>query len=191
MQTTLLARRRRFGWVALAVAAGALLGGCASLTGPREVAVPLERLQRGLEQKFPLQQRALGVFELQLARPQVTVLRDNDRLALAADVSITSPLLRQAVQGSVSLSGRLLVDNVRNAVVLGDAHIDRFTVGGADERLQGQLTAAANVVAEKLVRDMPVYHFRPDELRYLGVQYVPTTIRTTADGLAIRFEPAK
>lgn len=177
--------------LSISLAAAALLAGCATLTGPREVEVPLERLQRGLEQRFPLQQRALGVFELQLSRPQVSVLRDNDRLALSADVSVTSPLLRQSLQGSVALSGRLLVDNVRNAVVLTDAHIDRFTVGGTDERTQGQLTAAANVVVERLVRDVPVYNFRPDELRYLGVQYIPTTIHTTRDGLSVRFEPAK
>lgn len=181
--------RRRL--LILPLAAAAMLAGCASLTGPRDVEVPLERLQRGLGERFPLQQRALGVFELRLSRPQVALLRDNDRLALSADVAVTSPLLRQALQGSVALSGRLLVDNARNAVLLSDARIERFTVGGAEGSLQGQLTAAANVVVEHLVRDVPVYHFRPDELRYLGVQYVPTAIRTTRDGLSVRLEPVK
>lgn len=188
MQT--ISRPRR-GLLLVPLVAAALLAGCASLTGPRDVEVPLERLQRGLEERFPLQQRALGVFELQLARPRLAILRDNDRLALNADVAVTSPLLRSALQGNVALSGRLQVDNVRNAVVLSDARIDRFAVGGADAGTQGQLTAAANVVVDRLVRDVPVYHFRPDELRYLGVQYVPTTIRTTRDGLSVRFEPVK
>lgn len=173
------------------LAAAVLLAGCASLTGPREVEVPIERLQRGLDGKFPMQQRALGILELQLSRPRLTILRDNDRLALATDVAVTSPLMRQAMQGSVALSGRLLVDNVRNAVVLSDAQVDNVTVAGADARLQGQLAAAANVVVERIVRDVPVYHFQPDELRYLGVQYVPTTIHTTRNGLSIRFVPAK
>jgi hypothetical protein len=184
-------RKRLFRLFALPLAAGALLAGCASLTGPREVEIPVERLQRGLEQRFPLQQRALGVFDLQLARPQLAILRDNDRLALTADVSVSAPLMRRPLQGTVALSGRLLVDNVRNAVVLSDAQIDRFTVPGTDERMQGNLTAAANVVVERLVRDVPIYHFRPDELRYLGVQYVPTTIHTTRDGLSVRFVPAQ
>lgn len=188
MQTMSMPRRRL---LLVPLAAAALLAGCASLTGPREVEVPLERLQRGLNERFPLQQRALGVFELQLSQPQLAILRDNDRMALSADVAVTSPLLRPALQGSVALSGRLLVDNVRNAVVLSDARIERFSVGGTDARTQGQLTAAANVVVERLVRDVPVYYFRPDELRYLGVQYVPTTIHTTRDGLNVRFEPVK
>lgn len=172
------------------LAAAALLAGCASITGPREVEVPLERLQRGLEERFPMQQRALGVFELQLSRPQLSILRDNDRLALSTTVAVTSPLSRP-LQGNVALSGRLQVDNVRNAVVLSDARIEGFSIDGTDAGTRGQLAAAANVVVERLVRDVPVYHFRPDELRYLGVQYMPTTIHTTRQGLSIRFEPVK
>jgi hypothetical protein len=182
-------RRRRLGQLAVILPL-AVLAGCASLTGPREVEVPLERLQRGLEQRFPLQQRVLGVVDLQLARPRVEILRDNDRLALSADVAVSSPLLRQPLQGSVVLSGRLLVDNVRHAVVLGDARIERFSSGGANESMQGQLATAAGVIVERVVRDVPVYQFKPEELRYLGVQYVPTAIRTTEAGLRVRFEPA-
>lgn len=192
METLTHARRRRlFQLLVLPVAAGAVLAGCATLSGPRDVEIPLERLQRGLDDRFPLQQRALGVFELQLARPRLEILRDNDRLALTADVAATSPLMPQALRGSVSLSGRLAVDNVRNAVVLSDAHIERFVVDGADERTRGHVTAAANVVVEKLVRDVPVYTFRPDDLRYLGTQYVPTTIHTARNGLVVRFVPEK
>jgi hypothetical protein len=188
MPTHSIARRRL---LLLPLAAAALLAGCASLTGPRNVDVPLERLQRGLEERFPLQQRALGVFELQLSRPRLAILRDNDRLALDADVSVSSPLFRPSLQGRVALSGRLLVDNVRNAVVLSDARIDRFAMDSAPAGAQGQLASAASVVVDRIVRDVPVYRFRPDELRYLGVQYVPTTIHTTRDGLVVRFEPAR
>jgi hypothetical protein len=187
MENTSRARRRALALLALP---SLMLAGCASITGPREVEIPLERLQRGLEQRFPLQQRALGVFELQLARPRLAILRDNDRLALDADVSVTSPVLRRALQGTVALSGRLQVDNVRNAVVLSEARIERFGVGDTDERTQGQLAAAANIVVERLVRDVPVYHFRPEDLRRFGVQYMPTKIHTTPLGVSVTFEPA-
>jgi hypothetical protein len=37
--------------------------------------------------------------------------------------------------------------------------------------------------------DIPVYSFRMDQLRYAGVQYVPTRITTTATGLRVSLEP--
>jgi hypothetical protein len=37
--------------------------------------------------------------------------------------------------------------------------------------------------------DIPVYSFRMEELRYAGVQYVPTRIATTANGLRVSLEP--
>ena len=183
-------RRKRLGQL-LAVVAVVGLSGCASLTGPRDVDIPLAKLQSGLERRFPIQQRALAVFDLRLANPRLSLQGENDRVALEADVIASTPLVRRALQGTVMLSGRLLVDNVRSAVVLADTRIERFAIDGVDGALQGQLTAAGNVVIDRVVRDVPVYTFRPEDLRYGGVQFVPTAIRTTATGLSIHVEPAK
>ena len=183
-------RRKRLGQL-LAVVAMAGLAGCASLTGPRDVDIPLAKLQRGLEQRFPVQQRALAVFDLRLTNPRLSLQGENDRVALEADVSASTPLVRHTLQGNVMLSGRLLVDNVRSAVVLADARIERFAIDGVEGALQGQLTAAGNVVIDRMVRDVPVYTFRPEDLRYGGVQFTPTAIRTTATGLSIHVEPVK
>lgn len=187
---TMAGRRRRLGQL-LAVVGALGLAGCASLTGPRDVDIPLAKLQSGLERRFPIQQRALAVFDLQLANPRLSLQGENDRVALESDVIASTPLVRRALQGTVMLSGRLLVDNVRNAVVLADARIERFAIDGVDGALQGQLTAAGNVVIDRVVRDVPVYTFRPEDLRYGGVQFVPTAIRTTATGLSIHVEPVK
>ena len=59
-----------------------------------------------------------------------------------------------------------------------------------DNLVQRQLTRAANGLMDTLVLDIPVYTFRMEELRYAGVQYVPTRIATTANGLRISLEPA-
>ena len=51
---------------AMALLAGggamALLSGCATFAGPRDYEVPLSKLQRNIDQRFPLEQRALGLF---------------------------------------------------------------------------------------------------------------------------------
>jgi hypothetical protein len=74
--------------VAAPLAAASLLSSCAGLVGPREVNLPLERLQRNLDKRFPIHQRAAGVFDIQFSAPQVTTLRENDRIALSVDVAV-------------------------------------------------------------------------------------------------------
>ncbi len=41
------------------------------------------------------------------------------------------------------------------------------------------------------VADMPLYHFRPEDLRYAGVQFVPTRISASARGLVVAVEPVR
>jgi hypothetical protein len=41
------------------------------------------------------------------------------------------------------------------------------------------------------VRDVPVYSFRMEDLRYAGVQFVPTRINARPDALVITLEPAR
>jgi hypothetical protein len=171
-------------------AVAALLAGCASFAGPRDYEVPLARLQRNIDQRFPLEHRALAVFELRLQQPRLSTL-PNDRIALSAVLSVSSPLLRQQYTGSLSLSGRLDIDQARNAVMLADTRLEDFTLDGLDERTQRQVSSAARLLAENVARDTPIYTWRPDELRYAGVQFVPTAIRTSANGLSIHLEPLR
>lgn len=171
--------------------ATAMLASCAGLSGPRQVEIPLEKLQASLGKHFPVRQRALSVFELQLANPQITTLRENDRIALSADLTVSPILVRQSWRGSLAISGRLVVDNVRHAVFLSDAQVDRFAVDGMGESQQRQIAGAANIVADKLIRDVPVYSYKPEDLRFAGIQFVPVSIRTTPSALVLVLEPAK
>lgn len=172
------------------VAALVVLSGCATFAGPRDYEVPLSRLQRNIDQRFPLEQRALGMFELRLQQPRLSTL-PNDRIALSASLTVSSPLMRQQFTGSLSLSGRLNIDLERNAVMLADARLDNFTLDGLDDRTQRQVGSAARLLTDSLTRDTAIYSWRPDELRYAGVQYVPTAIRTSAEGLSIHLEPLR
>jgi len=176
--------------LAAGAAATVVLAGCATFAGPRDVDVPLAKLQRNLDQRFPIEHRALAVFDLRLLQPRLATL-PNDRVALSALLSVSSPLMRQEVTGTISLSGRLDIDPSRNAVMLADTRLDDFALDGLDERTQRQVSGAARVLANNLARDTPIYTWRPDELRYAGVQFVPTAIRTSSNGLSIHLEPLR
>lgn len=183
-------RARSLGTAVLAWLACALLSSCASVIGPRQFEVPLARLQQGLERRFPLDQRMLALFQIELARPQLALLPD-DRVGLTMEADVTPPFSGQPRHGAMGLSGRLQVDPVRNAVFIADARVERFAVDGVDVALQRQLGKVANLLAERIVRDMPVYSFKPQDLRYAGVQFVPSAIRTTPAALIVTFAPAQ
>lgn len=182
---------RRRACVSLLLGACALLSSCASLVGPRQVEIPLHKLQAGLERRFPLNNRMLELFDVRLSRPQLYLLPEQDRVALSIGADIAPPFLRQSYTGSIDFSGRLYVDPGRGAVYMAEPHVDRFALDGVDGAAQRQLAKVANVVMDTVIRDIPVYSFRMEDLRYAGVQFVPTRIRATRSGLLVSLEPLK
>lgn len=181
-------RARRAFLIASTLVAAATLSSCASLLGPREVDIPLHKLQASLDRRFPMDNRLLELFDLRLSRPQLAVL-PNDRVALTVDASVAQSFLRNPLAGSLAFSGRLVVDQARSGVFLAEPRLERFAISGIDESVSRQLSRAANVVLERAILDIPVYSFRMDELRYAGVQYTPTRIATTSNGLRVSLEP--
>jgi Protein of unknown function (DUF1439) len=175
------------GFVALA----GLVSSCASFVGPRNVEIPLYKLQAGLERRFPVDNRMLELIDVRLSRPQLAVLPENDRVGLTMEAEIAPPFLKRAYNGSVAFSGRLYVDPSRSAVFMTDARVDRFELDGVDSSVQRQFTKLANFAMDQIVREMPVYAFRSEDLRYAGVQFVPTRIATTGSGLVVTLEPVK
>jgi hypothetical protein len=182
-------RARRTFIIASSLVAAATLSSCATILGPREVDLPLHKLQAGIDRRFPMDNRLLELFDLRLSRPQLAIL-PGDRVALTVDASVAQSFLRNPLSGSLAFSGRLYVDQAKNGVYLAEPRLERFTIGGMDESVSRQLSRAANGLLDKAILDIPVYSFRMDELRYAGVQYVPTRIATTATGLRVSLEPA-
>jgi hypothetical protein len=175
---------------ALLLAAG-VLASCASLVGPRQIEVPLTKLQAGIERRFPLDQRVLQLLDIRLSHPQLTIEADTERIALSMDAELAPPFVKQSWRGSMSVSGRLRIDAARGAIVMLEPRIDRFVIDSADEARQRQFTKVANLLADRLIRDVPVYSFRMDELRYAGVQFVPTRIAALPGGLSVTLEPVR
>lgn len=184
------ARRRQALRAFAAVAGAALLSSCASLTGPRTVEIPLHKLQSGLERRFPFSHPLMGLFDIRLQRPLLTIQPEADRVALALDASVSPPFARDTWNGSLAFSGRLYVDPGRPAVMMAEPRVDRVLIG-ANPEAERQIARIASSLIDTVVRDTPVYTFDMQDLRYAGVQYVPTRIETTRSGLSVTLEPAK
>ena len=180
-------RRTVFRLAAMAVGAS-LLASCSSLIGPRQVELPLHKLQAGLDKRFPVNERLLELFDIQLTRPQLAIQPDQDRVALAVEASVAPPFAR-AWTGNIAFSGRLYVDPGRAAVMMAEPRVDSLRLGNAEA--ERQLTRVANGLIDTVARDMPVYTFEQKDLRYAGVQFIPTRIQTTRSGLVVTLEPVK
>lgn len=183
-------RRRRLCAGALLLACG-WLAGCAGLVGPRQVELPLGRLQQGLERRFPLNKRILELFDVELTRPRLALPPDSGRVALTMDARVAPPFAGRAWTGSLTMSGRLVLDAAGGAVVISETRVDRLAFDGIDAARQEQLAKVANLVADKLIRDLPLYQFRPEDLRYAGVQFMPSQLATTPGALVLTLTPVK
>ncbi len=176
---------------ATAALAAGLLASCANLAGPRQIELPLAKLQAGVERRFPLDNRVLELFDVALTRPQVLLQPDTGRVGLSMDAAVAPPFGHQSWHGSMALSGRLVIDAARGAVLMAEPRVDRVAFDGIDESRQRQLSKVANLLMDKVVHDMPIYSFKMEDLRYAGVQFVPTNITATARALVITVEPVK
>jgi hypothetical protein len=183
--------RRRIAALAGAFLFGGLLSGCSTLTGPRQVEIPLEKLQAGLDRRFPMDNRLFELLDLRLSHPRLSLMPETDRVAIGLEAYVAPPFMQQSYTGTLAVSGRLYVDAARGAVFMAEPRVDRFTLSGFDSSRQQQLAGAANKLMDKLVRDIPVYTFRMEDLRYAGIQFVPTRLVTTRSGLTVTLEPQR
>ena len=181
--------RRRLISLTGTVLLGGMLAGCSTLTGPRQVDIPLEKLQAGLDRRFPMDNRLFELLDLRLSHPRLSLLPEADRVAIQLEAYVAPPFMQQSFTGTLAVSGRLYVDAARGAVFMAEPHVDRFTLSGIDSSRQQQLAGAANKLMDKLVRDIPVYSFRMEDLRYAGIQFVPMRLATTRSGLTVTLEP--
>lgn len=175
----------------LAIALTTAVTGCASLLAPRSVELPLARLQQAMQSKFPFNNRYLDLFDITVSNPRLSLQPDTNRITTALDARIEPPFLKKPWEGKLVLSGTLAIDMARNAIVLTEPRLENLTLDGATGTYTGKLARLGALLAEDVLNNMPVYTFKPDDLRLAGMRMVPTKITARANSLVVSFEPAK
>ncbi len=165
-----------------------LLAGCASMLPPQEVEVPLSRLQREVDKRFPVSNRYLEVFDVTLSKPVLSLEPEDDRLVAALDASVLPPLAMKPLEGRMQVSGRLKIDPRRRAIVLVEPRLD--SLGKLASVGNGKLGRLGVVLAEDLLNNTVLYTFAPDAFTVLGQRFTPTRITTRKNSLVVSFEPA-
>lgn len=178
-------------FAAAVIAAIALLSGCAAFLGPRDVELPLYKLQDALNRQFPFNSRYLELFNIIVSNPQLSLQPNTNRVITTMDASIAPPFVQQSWKGSFALSGMLALDPARRAVVLADPRMDNFSLQGVDPAYTAQIAKIGGLLAEQILKDVPLYTFSAEDLRYAGMSFVPSKITTKSNGLVVTFEPSK
>lgn len=182
-------KRNFSAWLWLGVAL--MLASCASLIGQRNVDIPLAKLQDAIANRFPFNNRYLELLDVRVTNPRVSLQPNTNRILTSMDTSIAPPFSNQAWSGNLAISGQLRFDPSHNALVLAEPRVENFAVNGLDSPFANKIVRVGALVAEQLLKDMPLYTFQPDEFRYAGTNFIPTKITTRPNGLVVTFEPAR
>jgi hypothetical protein len=175
----------------LLVCAAWLLASCATLMGPREVEIPVAKLQEAVAGKFPFNNRYLELLDIYFTNPKVSLQPDTNRIVTSMDTSIAPPFLNKSWKGNLAVSGSVVFDPTRNALVLAEPRIEQFAVDGLDSAYSNQVRKIGSLVAEQLLKDAPLYTFKPEDLRYGGTYLTLSKITTKPNSLVVTFEPTK
>ncbi|WP_119154791.1 DUF1439 domain-containing protein [Caldimonas tepidiphila] len=170
--------------------AGALLGGCAGMIGPRTVSLSSEELARVIGSRFPYRNRYLQTIEVAVSAPRLRMLPQSNRIGTELQLTASELLLNRGWRGTFGLSHGLRFERSDASVRVTELRVDRLDVSGVPSAMESQLGRIAVPLAEQLLHDFPVYRFRPEQLRGLqGLRFVPAGIAVTHSGVSITLEP--
>jgi hypothetical protein len=172
-------------------AVACLLTACVSFLGPRDVEIPLAKLQQKMSDRFPFNNRYHGLLDVTLSNPQLAVQPDSNRLFTSMDATITPTLFGKTWKGSLAVSGVLRADPSRNALMLSEPRVEKFNIDGLDARYTNVVAGLGTLLTEQVLQDRPLYTFGPDELRYAGTNFTLAKITTRTDSIVVTFAPAK
>ena len=148
-----------------------------------------DELQAQIARRFPVQQRYAELFTVGLREPQLALDARNNRAAITALLSISSPLLQPpTVQGIVSVSSALRYDAAALALRLDQPRAERIELQGLGGRDAERLQQIGGVVAQELLRDYPLRTFRPDELTVGRKTYEIGAITVHDDAIAVQLK---
>ena len=186
-------RRRLLSALGAAVAATVVAAPLSAHAGfnffTSEYTATRDELQAQIAKRFPVQKRYADIFTVGLRDPQLGLDARNNRAAITAVLSISSPLLQpQTVQGIVSVSSALKYDAPARALRLDRPQAERLELQGVTGRDAERLQNIGAVVAQELLRDQALRTFTAEELTVGRKTYEIGAITVQDDGITVELK---
>jgi hypothetical protein len=176
----------------IAVAFAALiLCSCATLLPPqpREFKLSEAQLQDLVGRHFATAQKYLGVLDIRMTAPRVSLQPESNRVLTMLDVALDAPLIGRPLKGAVSISGRLRFDQAANAILLEEPRADSFKVDGVPAIYADKVNLVGGWLSEQVLKGFTVYKLKPEDLRFENVNYSPAEFKVKPGELVIGLVP--
>lgn len=165
----------------------ALLPACAGL-GPRPLTLSEAELQRLIERQFPRERRVLEVVDLSLARPQVRLVPERNRIVTELELAAAERLSGRTLRGSLALDHGLRYEPRDATVRLSQVRVNDLRLDVDGTPLSAQAARLASALGERALDDVVVYRVseeRREALRRAGLERADFVV--TARGIELRF----
>jgi len=147
-------------------------------------------LQNAIATQFPRKLRYMEMFDVNLTNPRLSLNEKTNRLITTVDAQIDNKLLmNKPVTGTLSMSSALKYDPAARAVKLDAPAVEKVDIAGVPAQYAPQLNAIGNAAAEQVLKDYPVYTFKPEQLEMNGKRFEPGTITVLSDGVKVEIKP--
>ena len=147
--------------------AAAGLAGCAGVGGPRHVLLSQADLQARIERHFPHQRRVLELIDVTVARPNVRLLPERNRIATDLDLIATERLSGRTVRGNLVLDYALRYEPADASLRLTQVQVQQASLDLGSGPLSPSNARIAALLAERVLDDFAIYRADPERLKRL------------------------
>jgi hypothetical protein len=170
-------------WLAL----GPMLSACAAPAAPSYL-ITTGQLQEVLAQRFPMRYQVPGLFDLDVAQPQLHLLPELNRVASEMSVGVAGPALRRSYSGEFDLDFSLRYEPSDQTIRAHNLQVHSLRFSGLPANAAAVLDAYSAALARQSLGEVVLHHLRPRDLALadaMGLQ--PGDITVTPEGLRIGF----
>ncbi|PKO25480.1 MAG: DUF1439 domain-containing protein [Betaproteobacteria bacterium HGW-Betaproteobacteria-8] len=164
------------------------LSACAA--SPRTVSISESDLQRQVTEELSVPITLLRIFDVNLSNPVIRLDEGTERLHAQLDTEINNPLSDKSLKGTINISGKLRFDATKSAVMLSESRIEQLDIKdmGLDDKYSELFNVLAARIGAELLNNVPIYTFKPDDLKVGGRHYVPSDFRIVGRDLKVTLQ---
>lgn len=160
--------------------------------GQPSYTVSQAQLQQAVAQRFPQRYQVAGLVELAVKSPQLRLLPEQNRLAMAVDLNASGPTLGRSHAGTFDIEFALRYEASDQTLRAHQLQVRSLRMEGLSPGATELLQATLPGLVRDNLREVVVHRLRPEDLALPdGMGLRPDTLTVTRDGLVVGFVPKR